>query len=100
MGYAAILSIRQNLLDFLCPLDITCPEMTLNANPYQSYQMNGSPLPINHGASVRLRVETKPGFKMVKWLKTIELVDNYHNVGEGQGYCEDFQYYYGTGAAI
>lgn len=49
---------------------------------------------------MRLRVETKLGFKMVKWLKSIELVEDYRKVGEGQGgYREDFQYF-GTGAEI
>jgi DMSO/TMAO reductase YedYZ molybdopterin-dependent catalytic subunit/thiosulfate reductase cytochrome b subunit len=65
-----------------------------------AYEMNGAPLPLNHGAPLRLRVETKLGFKMVKWLKSIELVEDYRTVGEGQGgYREDFQYY-GTGAEI
>lgn len=63
-----------------------------------AYEMNGSPLPMNHGAPLRLRVETKLGFKMVKWLKAIELVEDYRSVGEGQGgYREDCQYY-GVGA--
>jgi DMSO/TMAO reductase YedYZ molybdopterin-dependent catalytic subunit len=65
-----------------------------------AYEMNGAPIPINHGAPLRLRVETKLGFKMVKWLKSIELVEDYRTVGEGQGgYREDFDYY-GTGAEI
>ena len=65
-----------------------------------AYEMNGAALPLNHGAPLRLRVETKLGFKMVKWLKAIELVENYRKVGEGQGgYREDFQYF-GTGAEI
>ena len=62
--------------------------------------MNGAPLLMNHGAPVRLRVETKLGFKMIKWLKCIELVEDYRTVGEGHGgYREDFEYY-GTGAEI
>lgn len=65
-----------------------------------AYEMNGAPLLMNHGAPLRLRVETKLGFKMIKWLKAIELVEDYRSVGEGQGgYREDFQYY-GTGAEI
>ena len=56
-----------------------------------AYEMNGAPLPMNHGAPLRLRVETKLGFKMIKWLKTIELVEDYRTVGEGHGgYREDF----------
>ncbi len=65
-----------------------------------AYGMNGDLLTMEHGAPLRLRVETKLGFKMVKWIKSIELVEDYHSVGEGQGgYREDFQYY-GTGAEI
>jgi hypothetical protein len=37
---------------------------------------------------------------MVKWLKSIELVEDYREVGQGQGgYREDFQYF-GTDAEI
>jgi DMSO/TMAO reductase YedYZ molybdopterin-dependent catalytic subunit/thiosulfate reductase cytochrome b subunit len=65
-----------------------------------AYEMNGTPLLMNHGAPLRLRVETKLGFKMVKWLKSIELVEDYRTVGEGHGgYREDVQYY-GTRAEI
>jgi DMSO/TMAO reductase YedYZ molybdopterin-dependent catalytic subunit len=65
-----------------------------------AYDMNGAPLLMNHGAPLRLRVETKLGFKMVKWLKSIELVEDYRTVGEGHGgYREDVQYY-GTDAEI
>jgi DMSO/TMAO reductase YedYZ molybdopterin-dependent catalytic subunit len=65
-----------------------------------AYEMNGAPLLMNHGAPLRLRVETKLGFKMVKWLKSIELAEDYRTIGEGHGgYREDVQYY-GTGAEI
>jgi methionine sulfoxide reductase catalytic subunit len=33
-----------------------------------AYEMHGAPLPIEHGAPLRLRVETSVGFKMVKWI--------------------------------
>ena len=36
--------------------------------------MNGEKLDIGHGAPLRLRVETQLGYKMVKWLKSIEFV--------------------------
>jgi sulfoxide reductase catalytic subunit YedY len=65
-----------------------------------AYEMNGRSLTMEHGAPLRLRVETKLGFKMVKWIKSIELVEDYRTVGEGQGgYREDFQYF-GTDAEI
>jgi len=59
-----------------------------------AFEMNGEPLSIPHGAPLRLRVETQLGFKMVKWLHAIELVDGYGDVGQGQGgWREDFQHY-------
>lgn len=65
-----------------------------------AYEMNGEPLPIPHGAPLRLRVETQLGYKMVKYLRSIEFVKDYSHIGEGQGgFREDFQYY-GRGAEI
>ena len=65
-----------------------------------AYEMNDAPLSMDHGAPLRLRVETKLGFKMVKWIRSIELVEDYRTVGEGQGgYREDFQFF-GTDAEI
>ena len=50
--------------------------------------------PIPHGAPCRLRVETQLGFKMVKYLRSIELVDDYRRLGDGQGgFREDTQFY-------
>ena len=44
--------------------------------------------------------ETQPGYKMVKYLRSIEFVADYRTIGEGQGgFREDFQYY-GKGAEI
>jgi methionine sulfoxide reductase catalytic subunit len=59
-----------------------------------AYEMNGMPLEIEHGAPLRLRVETQLGYKMVKWLKSIEFVENYKGIGFGQGgWREDHMYY-------
>jgi sulfoxide reductase catalytic subunit YedY len=59
-----------------------------------AYEMNGEPLDIGHGAPLRLRVETQLGYKMVKWLKSIEFVNDYKNIGMGQGgHREDHMYY-------
>ncbi len=56
--------------------------------------MNGVPLPVEHGAPVRLRAETQLGFKMVKWLRGIEFVEDLSAIGQGQGgWREDFQQY-------
>lgn len=59
-----------------------------------AYAMNGKPLPVEHGAPLRLRVETQLGFKMVKYLRAIEFVNDYRTIGQGQGgWREDVQHY-------
>jgi DMSO/TMAO reductase YedYZ molybdopterin-dependent catalytic subunit/thiosulfate reductase cytochrome b subunit len=59
-----------------------------------AYGMNNQPLDIGHGAPLRLRVETQLGYKMVKWLKSIEFVNDYKHIGLGQGgWREDHMYY-------
>ncbi len=59
-----------------------------------AYEMNGRPLPYEHGAPCRLRVETKVGYKMVKYLRHIELVPSLDLVGFGYGgFREDHQFY-------
>jgi sulfoxide reductase catalytic subunit YedY len=59
-----------------------------------AYEMNGQPLPILHGAPVRLRVETQLGFTMVKYIRAIEFIGDYKTIGQGQGgWREDYQYF-------
>jgi sulfoxide reductase catalytic subunit YedY len=59
-----------------------------------AYEMNGSPLPLIHGAPLRLRCENELGFKMVKWIQAIEFVQDYAHLGSGQGgYNEDHEFY-------
>ncbi len=59
-----------------------------------AYEMNGKKLDIGHGAPLRLRTETQLGYKMVKWLKGIEFVEDYKHIGLGQGgHREDHRYY-------
>jgi DMSO/TMAO reductase YedYZ molybdopterin-dependent catalytic subunit len=59
-----------------------------------AYAMNGAPLGELHGGPLRLRVENQLGFKMVKWIESIEFVENVKNVycGEG-GYKEDHEFF-------
>jgi DMSO/TMAO reductase YedYZ molybdopterin-dependent catalytic subunit len=65
-----------------------------HAQTILAYEMNGAPLQVAHGAPCRLRVETQLGFKMVKWVRSIELVEDYRQLGAGQGgYREDVQFY-------
>jgi DMSO/TMAO reductase YedYZ molybdopterin-dependent catalytic subunit/thiosulfate reductase cytochrome b subunit len=60
-----------------------------------AYAMNGEPLPVAHGAPLRLRVEDQLGFKMVKYICRIELVADYTHIGDGEGgWREDVQHYF------
>ena len=73
------------------------------AKHYQTilaYEMNSEPLSVPYGAPLRLRVETQLGYKMVKWIKSIEFVSDYRNIGMGQGGHREDHMYYGIGAEI
>jgi DMSO/TMAO reductase YedYZ molybdopterin-dependent catalytic subunit/thiosulfate reductase cytochrome b subunit len=59
--------------------------MALQPQTLLAYDMNGEPLPIEHGAPLRLRLETQYGFTMVKYIKAIEFVESYRKVGKGRG---------------
>ena len=50
--------------------------------------------------AVPLRVETQLGFKMVKYLRSIELVDDYRQLGDGQGGFREDTQFYGAEAGI
>jgi len=59
-----------------------------------AYEMNGEPLPVLHGAPLRLRVENQLGFKQVKWIKEIEFVHHFsERGGSWGGYNEDHEFY-------
>ena len=69
-------------------------ELARHPQTLLAHAMNGRPLPVEHGAPLRLRVETQLGFKMVKYLRAIEFVADYHALGQGQGgWREDVQHY-------
>lgn len=55
--------------------------------------LNDAPLDAAHGAPVRLRVPTQLGYKSAKWVRRIELVASFSNIGNGKGgYWEDNGY--------
>ncbi len=59
-----------------------------------AYDMNGQPLSFGHGAPLRLRNETQLGFKQVKWIKGVEFVAHYSEIGGGYGgYNQDHEFF-------
>ncbi|HBP31339.1 MAG: molybdopterin-binding protein [Advenella sp.] len=58
-----------------------------------AYGMNGKPLPVAHGAPLRLRVERQLGYKHAKYLMRIEVVSAFDTLWGGRGgYWEDRGY--------
>ena len=75
-------------------------ELARHPQTILAYDFNDEPLPLPHGAPLRLRLETELGYKMVKYLRSIELIAEYHTVGDGQGGSREDTMYYGRGAEI
>ncbi len=58
-----------------------------------AYGHNNQALPVENGAPLRLRVERQLGYKMSKYIKSIELVSSFANIQGGKGgYWEDYGY--------
>ncbi len=58
-----------------------------------AYELDGGVLPIQNGAPLRLRVERQLGYKMAKYLMSIELVEDFTRIRGGRGgYWEDQGY--------
>jgi len=47
-----------------------------------AYGMNGRSLPLGHGAPLRLRVERQLGYKSMKFIRRIEVVDQFLDTGD------------------
>jgi len=59
-----------------------------------AYEMNYQPLGDVHGAPLRLRAENQLGFKMVKWIESIEFARDVKHVYKGEGgYAEDNEFF-------
>jgi thiosulfate reductase cytochrome b subunit len=59
-----------------------------------AFDMNGEPLSFGHGAPLRLRNELELGFKQVKWIKGIEFVADFRELGGGfGGYNQDHEFF-------
>jgi DMSO/TMAO reductase YedYZ molybdopterin-dependent catalytic subunit len=68
--------------EYYCVIDLAlarAPQTLL------AYGMNGQPLPTAFGAPLRLRLESQLGYKMVKWVRSMELIDRYDDIGAGYG---------------
>lgn len=50
-----------------------------------AYERNSKPLEVHLGAPVRLRAESNHGYKMVKWVKSVQWIDDYSKYGDGRG---------------
>jgi DMSO/TMAO reductase YedYZ molybdopterin-dependent catalytic subunit len=50
-----------------------------------AYEMNDAPLPVPHGAPVRLRVERQLGYKHAKYVMRVEAVASLDGIGRGRG---------------
>jgi DMSO/TMAO reductase YedYZ molybdopterin-dependent catalytic subunit len=60
---------------------------------FLTYGLNGNDLPTPHGAPLRLRVARQLGYKSVKYLSRMTVVDSLKNVGNGKGsISEDYGY--------
>jgi DMSO/TMAO reductase YedYZ molybdopterin-dependent catalytic subunit len=64
-----------------------------HAQTILAYEMNGAPLPVAHGAPLRLRVERHLGYKHAKYVMRIEAVESFVQIGRGRGgFWEDRGY--------
>jgi DMSO/TMAO reductase YedYZ molybdopterin-dependent catalytic subunit len=76
-------------------------ELAVQPQTILAYEMNGRPLPVSHGAPLRLRVENQLGYKMAKWINRIEVVDSINHIGKGQGgWRDDVLHYYPLDAGL
>jgi DMSO/TMAO reductase YedYZ molybdopterin-dependent catalytic subunit len=92
--YVAIWSVQNPASNGCRYYECVDLELALGPQCILAYSMNGDPLPVVHGAPLRLRVENQLGFKMVKWVRRLELVDDFRQLGEGQGgWREDHMQY-------
>jgi DMSO/TMAO reductase YedYZ molybdopterin-dependent catalytic subunit len=59
-----------------------------HAQTFLAYNLNGQDLPADHGAPLRVRVARQLGYKSVKYLQKITVVESMKHVGDGRGSAE------------
>jgi DMSO/TMAO reductase YedYZ molybdopterin-dependent catalytic subunit len=58
-----------------------------------AYELNDLPLPAENGAPLRLRLERQLGYKMAKYVMSLEIVETFSRIAGGKGgYWEDNGY--------
>ncbi len=77
--FAVYYSLDENWWDSIDMAD------ALHAQTFLAYGMNGADIPLGHGAPLRMKVSRQLGYKSVKHLSRISLVDSLKNVGDGLG---------------
>lgn len=77
------------------PEDLVYEDETILA-----FDMNDKPLPLTFGAPLRLRVESIHGYKMVKYIRSIEWIEDYATEGDGQGGTREDSGYQSINARI
>ena len=65
-----------------------------------AWSMNDEPLPLTFGAPLRLRVESIHGYKMVKYIHSLEWIRDYRVVGDGMGGTREDSGYQAINARI
>ena len=69
-------------------------ENCLKPQSILAWEMNYETLPLVYGAPLRLRIENQLGYKLVKWVKSIEFIESHKDVGKGYGgKNEDDEYF-------
>ena len=68
--------------DFWGSIDM--PE-ALHPQTLLAYGMNGEDLSLDHGAPIRLRTPRQLGYKNLKYIARIQVVESLKNVGDGNG---------------
>ncbi len=65
-----------------------------------AWEMNGKPLPYTFGAPLRIRIESYVGYKMVKYIESVEWIECYTKVGDGMGGTREDSGYQAINARI
>ena len=60
-----------------------------------AYGMNGRDLPVGHGAPVRLRVETQVGYKSIKYIRRLVVLDRFDDMGKSGDIQNGWSWYAG-----